>query len=158
MTTRALAASPPYSGDVGSSVPASRDVEALRREGSALARCLLGRDAAPELLQRYADAHAHLDVGAASREDVAGLDFAVAHRWSLASLDAATALLRPHALLHRKALLMTAILETTPEHADAFLPRTMGWLGLAWLAVRAGCSTVGHLVVGVPLLLALRRR
>jgi len=158
VTTVEPTASVPYARGVAPAVPTPLGADLLRREASALARYVLGRDAAPALLERYVAAHEHLDVGAVRREDTTVLDFALAHPWSLASLDSATALLRPHALLHRKALLMTAILETTPEHADAFLPRAVGWPALAWLAVRVGCSTAAHLVVGVPLLLVLRHR
>lgn len=122
-----------------------------------LSRYILGRDASPELLERYVGAHAHLDVGATDAEH-AVLEFAVIHPWSLPCLDAAVALVRPQALLHRKALLMTAILETTPEHADAFLPRAASLPRLAWLGVRVAVSTAAQLLVGLPLLALVGRR
>lgn len=124
-----------------------------------LSRYILGGgDASLALLQRYADAHVHLDVGGATTSDRATLAFALAHPWLLPSLDAAAAFVRPQALLHRKALLMTAILEASPDHADLFLPRVAGWLALGWLGARVAFSTVVHLAVGLPLLLTIERR
>ena len=131
---------------------------ALASEGAALGRYVLDRPIGPELIDRYVTAHEHLDVGDSGNGDLAVVSFAIAHPAALPYLDAAAALVRPQALLHRKALLMTAILEASPLYADEFLPRSVGWLGLAWLGTRVAVATVFQVAIGLPLLLLLLRR
>jgi hypothetical protein len=142
--------------------PASADTaptrDALLAEASALGAYVVGGDVEPDLLERYVAAHAHLDIATGEPDDVAVLEFAVRHRVTLPCLDAACALVRPSALLHRKALLMAAILETTPRYAERFLPRSTGWVALIALGARVGVTTVLQLVVGLPLLAFLRGR
>lgn len=66
--------------------------------------------------------------------------FAFRHPWGIGALDSALAFLQPNHLLRRKLLLMTAILETRPQHADLFLPKARSsWylLVIGWVGVRA---------------------
>jgi hypothetical protein len=93
-----------------------------RAEGAILGRYLLGREAPPPALQRYAEGCARLFVDPPSPDDAALVAFAVRHPWSLPCLDAAAGLLRPRSLLRQKLILMLAVLETLPECADDFLP------------------------------------
>jgi hypothetical protein len=75
----------------------------------------------------------------------------------LGPLDAGAALLDPDHQLRRRLVLMTAILETTPENCDLFLPRDHTLLDAigAWI----GALVVAPLkaVVGVPLFFLLTR-
>ena len=57
-------------------------------------------------------------------------------------LDAAAGLLRPGGALRNRILLMAAILETTPEFADHFLPQHMGPLALVLHVGVAGTVAV----------------
>ena len=62
--------------------------------------------------------------------------------WSLPFLEAAAGFLAPRSILRRKTLLMTAILEATPDFVQDFLPRTSSgpafFAGCGWLALREG--------------------
>jgi hypothetical protein len=53
---------------------------------------------------------------------------------------------------------MAAILESTPEFADHFLPRQVGPLALALRVGIAGTIAVANAIVGAVLLKALARR
>jgi hypothetical protein len=130
----------------------------LRHEARALGRFIVGGEVAGELVERYVDAHRHLFTEPQSLADLGLVAFAVAHPILLPCLDAAAALAGPDALLHRKALLMAAILEASPRHADDFLPRTRGLAGLLALLLRVGVASAAHVAVGLPALLILRRR
>jgi len=130
----------------------------LRAEAAALGRHILGRPVDSEFVERYVAAHAHLPLEARDPGDAAVLDFALAHPVFLPCLDAAAALTRPEALLHRKAILLAAILEASPRYADQFLPRTVGWPGLLGLGLGIGMTTAFQLAVGLPVLALVGRR
>jgi hypothetical protein len=132
--------------------------EALRLEARALGRLILRRDVDSEFIERYVEAHNHLFTGPQSADELAIVRYGTAHPLVLPGLDAAAALTRPASLLHKKALLMAAILETSPRYADEFLPRRCGWVGLAVLTVRLGLGTLGRLLVGLPVLWFVRSR
>lgn len=138
--------------------PPARPDAMLLAEGRALGRWIIGRPVDAEFVERYASAHAHLLLTTDDPGDRAVLAYAIAHPRLLPPLDAASALVRPQSILHRKALLMTAILEASPTHAEMFLPRTRGWAGLLALAAGVGIVTVMQLALGLPLLALLRRR
>ena len=116
-----------------------------------MARFIVGREAPPEFAQRYLTAHQHLFRDPPEGRDAALLNLAIRRPWLLPCIDAALALRRPDALLHRKALLMAAILEASPLFADDFLPRRTGLLGLAWLAARLGAVNLLQLAIGLPI-------
>jgi hypothetical protein len=119
-----------------------------RAEAQVLARYLLGRDAVAEAVQLYERACA--DEGDAPEDERRVLRFALARPWSIAALDGALALVRPHALLRRRVLLMTAILEARPDYCAEFLPaRRSGWyaLAIAWVALRAAVQTCAGLAL-----------
>jgi hypothetical protein len=155
----ATTSDPPYTPAAPRPVDTARHrVESLRAEARTLGRWIVGRAIDEELVDRYAVAHAHLPLDGDGARDAALLAFALAHPRLLPALDAAAALVRPRAALHRKALLMTAILETSPQHAVAFLPHTRGWLALATLAASVGLTTAAQVAVGLPLLAVVERR
>ena len=83
--------------------------------------------------------------------------FARRHPWSLPLLDAATGFARPGALLRKKILLATAVLEATPDHVEFFLrpPRSKA---MTFMGVGAhGATALAKIGLGLPLLLVLRR-
>lgn len=130
----------------------------LRAEAVQLARYLAGVAPSEELVERYARAHAEV-LRPPTPADRAVLAFVRAHPWSLPLLDAGTALVRGAPLLRRKLLVMMAILEATPEHADRTLP--VDGLGLPRLALRlgrAGATAAVKLGAGAALALAVTRR
>ena len=94
------------------------------------------------------------DVGA---DELAVTRFVVAHPWSLPYLDAAAALMGRGRVLRGRLQLMAAVLETTPEFADDFLPRAAPRLRvivtLTWCGLAAGFKAL----IGAPLLIAIQR-
>lgn len=129
----------------------TRDVEA---EARAFARHVVGVEPPAPLVARYREACARLFPEPPDAVDAALLDFAVRHPWSVGPLDAATALVRPASRLRARLLVMAAVLETTPDFADAFLPRPAGRLalvgGLGAVGLTAALRTLaGVLVYGV---------
>lgn len=149
MTARPADAAPPSTREP--------DREQLRTEARALARYLLRLDPAPALVERYADACAVLFPDPPTRADDALLRFAVRHPRLIAPLDAAAAIVLPGALLRRRILVMAAILETTPEHAERFLPRARSPLALFLILLRTALAGALHVAVGLPLLVWARR-
>lgn len=129
----------------------------LREEAARLGRYLVGAAPSDELAGRYARAHGHVLRQPPTPADEAVLAFAHAHPWSLPLLDAGTALGRSAPLLRRKLLVMTAVLEATPEHADRMLagntslPRLMLRLG------RAGAAAAVKLLAGAALVAVVTR-
>lgn len=126
-------------------------------ESVIFSRYLIGVTASAELSDRYALACAALFPEPPSAPDAALVAFALRHpRW-IAALDAAAALVRPGALLRRKILVMAAILETTPRHADLFLPRAQSPFGFFLTVMRVGVASAWRAAVGL-LLLAVAQR
>ena len=126
----------------------------LHQEGRQLARYLMGVEPVPEILSRYVSGSRELWADAPDEPE---LRWWRRHPCLLPVLDAAAGLMYPQSLLRKKVLLMTAILETTPEHAEFFLraPPRMPWV-LAVLAVR-GAWAVAKAIVGLPVLWWARR-
>lgn len=130
---------------------------ALAREARLLSCYLLGIEPSPELAKRYVAAHAKL-LGPEPPSEQALADYCLDHPWAIGPLDAACALLRPHALLRKKILLMAAILEASPDHADDFLPHAYPtWSLLPRLAWWGSCAAAKALL-GLPLLAVVKRR
>jgi hypothetical protein len=134
--------------------PAPADPE-LRLEAERFARYLVGAAPSDEIAERYARA-VRRDPPAAGARDARLVDFARRRPWSIPLLDAALALRDPHAELRRRLYLMFAILESTPEHHDRFLPaarRPAYVLRIAAVGARAVLRAAG----GVVLLAAVGR-
>jgi hypothetical protein len=112
--------------------PVSRPGEA-RNELEAEARLftvyLVGHVAPTGLVERYVDAIRTLAERTDSRHGGV-LAFVRRHPRSLSLLDAASALIDRDGALRSRILVMAAILETSPEFADEFLPRPVGLLPL----------------------------
>lgn len=136
--------------------PMSDDV--LRAEARGFARYLVGRDPVEGQVERYVAACRTHFTAALAPEDAAVLGWVRRHPWSIGPLDAAAGLLRPGGMLRNRILLMAAILETTPEFADHFLPRHVGVLALVIRVAAAGCVAVANAIVGALLLRVVARR
>jgi hypothetical protein len=126
----------------------------LRSEAILFGRHLVGRDPSEALIERYARACVALGLGAS--EDT--LDFARRHPWSIGPLDAAAGILGKSSLLRKKLLVMTAIVETTPELVERTQPASLDLPHLAWRVGVAGARTALGVVSGLALQLVVKRR
>lgn len=131
---------------------------ALAGEARLFGRYLVGREPGDALVARYVAACRTHFPDAPRADDAAVLAFVRRRPWSVGMLDAASGLLRPGGPLRNRILLMAALLESTPEFADHFLPRQVGPLALALRVGAAGAIAVANAVVGAVLLKALARR
>ena len=127
------------------------DDAALAREARLFARYLVGQAPTDALVARYVAANRALFTEAPAPPDVAIVAFVRRHPWSTGLLDAASGILRPGGPLRNKILLMAAILETTPEFADRFLPRQIGPLALVIRVGVAGVVAVTEVLLGAAL-------
>lgn len=132
--------------------------DALAAEARSFARYLVGRAANDAQVTRYVLACRTHFGDALAPEDAAVLAWVRRHPWSIGPLDAGAGLLRPGGALRNRILLMAALLETTPEFADQFLPRHVGPLALAARVISAGVVAVGNALVGAVLLRLVERR
>jgi hypothetical protein len=132
----------------------------LTTEARILGRYLLGRQPTAVLSARYAEADRTVGDRGPNALDRRILAFGLAWPWSLASLDAACALLRPQSLLREKLIRLAAVLEASPEFADEFLPASRGLPSTLLHLGRIAIACAGEFVVGVALLkmLALHAR
>ena len=131
--------------------------DALALEARRFGRYLVGREPETALVARYVAASKVHFPAPLPPDDAAIVAFAREHAWSVGLLDAAAGLLRPGRPLRNKILLMAAILETSPEHADEFLPRHVGPIALAAKVAVAGVVAVTSAVVGAALLAVVAR-
>lgn len=129
----------------------------LRNEAITFGRYLVDRDPSEDLIARYIRANEVLfEPGSAA--DHAVLDFARQHPWSIAMLDASSGVIGGNSLLRKKLLLMTAIVETTPELVERTEPTSVDLPRLALRVGTAGVRTVFNVVSGLVLQTMLRRR
>jgi hypothetical protein len=131
--------------------------EVLETEARAFGRYLVGRVPPPELIARYVAASRTLFPESGDARDRALLGFVRRHPWSARYLDAATALLRPAAVLRSKVLVLGAILEASPTFADEFLPRHVGLPGLVLRVIGNGIVAVLSALLGALLYAAVAR-
>lgn len=129
----------------------------LDGECALISRYLIGSEPPQELKDRYRAAHRIL-LGEDAAESVdPEMRFLRRHPWALPYLDAGAAVLRRESTVRKKTILMAAILEATPIHADFFLqppdPVFKLLCSLFWQGVRAVAKTA----VGIPILLVARR-
>jgi hypothetical protein len=157
MATSGIPRTAPASNHVDRAARATDDA-ALREEARRFGRYLLGAPPSDELVERYARAHDHVLREPPTPADAAILGFAGAHPWSLALLDAGTAVVGSAPLLRRKLLVMMAILEATPDHADRMIPR--GGVALPRLLLRlarAGAVSAVKMAAGAALAVIVTR-
>jgi len=118
-------------------------------EARIFGRYILGSEPCERAVALYAQHRAEIDDGAAENEAHL-VAYALKEPWAIPCLDAALALVQPHALLRRKLLFLAAVLEAQPEHCDAFLPRERSpWyaFAVAWSLVRAAACAVAGLAL-----------
>ena len=125
--------------------------EDLAAEARVFARYLVGRDAGPAHVARYVAASRTHFPDPLVPEDAAVLAWVRRHPRSVGMLDAAAGLLRPGGALRNRILLMAAVLETTPDFADDFLPHHVGPLDLALRVGVAGVVAVANALGGLVL-------
>jgi hypothetical protein len=135
------------------------DSRSLQIEARVFSRYLVGRDPPGELIGRYERANRALFNEPVDQRDRALVGFVGRHPWSVSFLDAASGLLRPNGLLRGKILTMGAILETSPEFAEEFLPRAAHPAVLVLRLFTLGLAGVTRAVLGSLLYgVALRSR
>lgn len=126
-------------------------------EARLFCRYLIGTEASADLLERYAAGCRRLFGGTPEPGEAAVIAFALRRPWSLPFLDAASGLAAPQSELRRRLLLMLALLEACPDHADFFLPEPPGRMRAVARIGRAGLSAAAKAALGL-LLLPLARR
>lgn len=131
-------------------------------EALIFSRYLSGREADPEVIDRYTRACAMLLPEETGHAEMAVLIFARRHGWSLPFLDAATSLVSPDSILRGRLVLMLSILETTPRHAGLFTARARNravfFFMLAVRGLSAGVKTAGGLLLMPVARLTMARR
>ena len=124
---------------------------ALEREARRIGRYLVGGDLPQELVERYQAANLALFPETPSETDGAILEFVRRHPWSLPPLESALGLIRPDALLRRKLVVMTAILETEPRFAGDFEALAPGRAGAVVRLMGLGLSSAAKVAAGILL-------
>jgi hypothetical protein len=127
----------------------------LRTEAEVFGRYLVGEPPSETLVKRYCAAnHA---IPAISGDD-AIVAYARRHPWSVSLLDAAAGLTDAGSLLRKKLLVMTAIVETTPELVTKTEPRAVGLPEITWRIGVAGVRTAFEVAAGLALSAMVKRR
>lgn len=121
-------------------------------EARLFSRYLVGREASPEVLQRYAEALARLPLEPRRPADRSLLAFVRRHPWSLPPLDAALGVARRDSPLRARLLLMLALLEATVEHAGDFLPRPRARLAVVARVAASASLAALEILAGLLLL------
>ena len=132
------------------------DSRSLQIEARVFSRYLVGRNPPDELIDRYEKANRALFTEPVDQRDRALVGFIGRHPWSVSLLDAASGVIRPKGLLRGKILTMGAILETSPEFADEFLPReahpaTLVLRVFTLGVVAVACAVLGSLLYGIAI-------
>jgi len=141
----------------GATAPA--DVErALAREARLLTQYLVGHDCPDHLIDRYVRGHEALQQRepSAMRDDGVAA-FAMRYPFVLPLLDAAAAVTHRGDLLRWKLRLMTAVLETSPDFVAAFRPTPSPRVLVLLRLARYALVSAAKAMLGLPLLLLLRR-
>lgn len=127
----------------------------LRTEANVFGRYLVGKPPSEALVERYRAANHAI---AAIQGDDEVVAYARRHPWSVSLLDAAAGLTAANSLLRKKLLVMTAILETTPELVTETEPRVVGVPQLAVRLGVAGVRTAVEVALGLALTTVVKRR
>lgn len=126
--------------------------EMLRHEGERFGRYLIGDSVPPALVERYVSAMGSMHLVAEGR-DRRLLGLVERHPRLLGLVDGGLALRRPDSVIRTKLLVMSAILEATPDYASAFLPTRRSRIYVVYaglVGVRAGCKgLVGAVLVSL---------
>lgn len=131
------------------------NASSLAVECRQFSRYLIGRDPSAEIMERYARACVKFSDDAL-RGNQRAYRFARRHPWSLPFLDAGCGVADGTNVLRRRLLIASAILETTTDHADVFLPRTRPLPAAIAITLFHGAKAALKIIVGVPLLLLVK--
>lgn len=135
--------------DAPGAAPQVKDVQsATHHECLLLSRYLLGVAPEPPQVDLYSRALATLAVG-----ESPALAWARRFPFLIGLLDGGCGLVRRDDPLRRRLLILAAILEASPQHADRFLPAPSRLLPLILLAGCKGAAGVLKAIAGVPLVL-----
>ncbi len=147
---------PPLVGteNAGSGLEIRHEHHDLAGECALFSRYLIGCLPPMEIARRYV--RAHESILASPCDGVVA--FAVRHPWALPYLDAACGVRKPDGLLRKKLLVLTAILEATPQFADEFLPEALGRTRFVWQAGRYAAAALAKAAVGMVLLPIAERK
>lgn len=125
---------------------------AWRDEAERFGAYLAGTTPPAPLIDRYVAAMAATRLQV-DRRDQRLLRFVRRHPWSIGFVDGGLALRRPGSAVRAKLLVMTAILEATPDYAPDFLPTARGplfALYVAFVGLRAGArGIVGSILISL---------
>lgn len=128
---------------------ALEEADALDAEARALGRYIVGRPIDEQCRLRYVRA-VESGIAPLDERDERLLWRAIARPWQLGLLDAATAMRDPSGPLRRRFLLMFAILETSPEYYELFVPQGLTWrdaFSLAWTGARGVARGIAGLLL-----------
>ena len=92
----------------------------MRKEAFIFSKYLCGSDPSEELISRY-EVFVHKASFESGKEERLQ-NFILRFPFILPALDAALAFFRPRSVVRKKLLLMFALIECQPEHADKFIP------------------------------------
>ncbi len=136
---------------------ADSDMAQLRREVMSFTRYLLGRPATSRLIARYEHALEKLELALpATRFEDRLLRVGALHPLTAEMLDTACAFRAKESLLRKRLFVLAGLLETEPSYAERFLRQPPGRLRIAAGLAGTGLRTALSLVLGTPLLLAIR--
>ena len=128
------------------------DEATWRDEAERFGAYLAGTPPPAPLIDRYVAAMAARGPSV-DRRDRRLLGFVRHHPWSIGLIDGGLALRRPSSAVRAKLLVMTAILEATPDYAPAFLPTPRSPLYALYIALvglRAGVKgAIGSILVSI---------
>ena len=126
----------------------------LSQEAETLGRYLLGKPPGEKVIALYIAANEKKPIRLSAREEKI-FRFLVKNRWSAGLIDSALGFSKAaQGGIRRKILYMSAILETQPEYAGLFLPKTRSWgynLFIFWV----GCRAVMKAIAGKILLMII---
>ncbi len=134
-----------------------REIPDISNEARQFARYLIGREPSPEIIARYASGLEKLGLTTPVPTDDGVIAFALRHPASLPFLDAASGFFRKQSAIRKRLLLLSAILETTRENAEIYLPQMQGIIGLLFTLSRGAVLSLAAAVLGWPLLLWAER-
>ena len=83
------------------------------------------------------------------------LDFLYRNRWSIGFIDSGLALLYPHSEIRKRIYIMFALLESSPEYVDLFLPKKRNFLYL-FVLFFVGIRSILKSLIGILLLKIIR--
>jgi len=127
----------------------------MREEAIVISRYLVGKQAPEDLLTRYINANAALNLQLEDQERKVW-EFCVKSPALVSLLDAGLSLSKPQSILRKKIYLMFAILESSVAFTEHFLPQQRDLLWLPYLFFRLGFA-VFKAIVGLVLIAILIR-